>query len=325
MICSPVRIDGALTHSEQAALGSTNRRSLAQASLNDAQHKPLEAPRAIDVKAVTSSVRRRGRTREDTRSTRLEVPSHLRKYWVHIQRMSVPIHCVYMSETTLLNTGIYSLNQASRLIGAEPRAVGRWMRGHKWKYRGGYQTTPPLWKTQLADAEFDTPAIGFRDLMELRFVRAFIAAGVSLHVIKATIEEARESFHTDYPLTTRKFQTDGRKIFESVFNEHGDETLTDVRAHQIVFVHVIKPSLYAGIEYDGNVATLWSPQHSKGVALDPARQFGAPIVVDAGIATDTLFDAFIAEGRDRKAVARQFDVDPRHVDVAVRFEERLRA
>ncbi|MDM0008713.1 DUF433 domain-containing protein [Variovorax sp. J22G73] len=231
----------------------------------------------------------------------------------------------HMVASNLLDTGIYSLGQAARLIGVETRAVRRWMRGHRWKYGEGHRSTPPLWKAQLADADFDEPAIGFRDLMELRLVRAFTDAGVSLQVIKATIEAARDSWHMDYPLTTRRFLTDGKKIFESAVDDAGDETLTDVRARQIVFTHVIKPSLYTGIEYAGNVARLWTPSGNKGVALDPSRQFGTPIVVGPSIPTDTIFDAFIAEGCDRKAVARQFEIEPKHVDIAVRFEERLRA
>lgn len=230
-----------------------------------------------------------------------------------------------MVESTLLNTGIYSLGQAARLIGAETRSVRRWMRGHRWKRGESHRYTAPLWKTQLADADFEVPAIGFRDLMELRLVRAFTDAGVSLQVVKATIEAARESWHIDYPLTARRFLTDGKKIFESAVDEAGEETLTDVRARQVVFTHVIKPSLYAGIEYDGNVARLWTPPGSKGVALDPSRQFGTPIVIGPSIPTDTLFDAFVAEGRDRRAVARQFDIEVKHVDAAVRFEEKLRA
>jgi uncharacterized protein (DUF433 family) len=231
-----------------------------------------------------------------------------------------------MAQPNLLDTGIYSLPQAARLLGVEARAVRRWMGGHKWKHRGGeHRTTPALWTTQLAGADFARPAIGFRDLMELRFVRAFVAAGVSLHVVKATIDVARGRWGTDYPLTTRRFCTDGKVIFESAVDEAGEEMLTDVRRKQIVFTQVIKPSLYAGIQYDGNVATSWQPQDARGIALDPSRRFGAPIVVGTGIPTDALYDAFLAEGRDRKSTARMFEIAPRQVDSAVRFEERLRA
>jgi len=231
-----------------------------------------------------------------------------------------------MSISPLLNTGIYPLPRAARLIGANPRAVSRWMHGYQRKGQDGLRrTTAPLWKTQLADEDFSVPAVGFRDLMELRFVNAFVQAGVSLHVIKATIDSARGLWKTDYPLTLRRFRTDGKVIFESAVNESGDEVLTDVRKRQVVFTHIIKPALYAGIQYDGDVAVIWHPQDAKGIVLDPAQRFGAPVVTGTGITTDTLFATYEAEGRDRKTTARIFEIDPQQVDAAVRFEERLRA
>ncbi|VTU26318.1 hypothetical protein SRS16CHR_03834 [Variovorax sp. SRS16] len=230
---------------------------------------------------------------------------------------------VATTEPELLNVGIYSLPQAARLIDSDLRAVRRWMRGYGYRRGEAFKQSPPLWKTQLASAEFTQPAIGFRDLLELRFVRAFVNAGVSLHVVKATIEAARALWHADYPLTTRRFLTDGKDIFESAVTDSGEETLTDLRRHQVVFTHIIKPSLYTGIDYTGDIATAWHPPHAKGVILDPSRQFGQPIVVDVGVPTDTLYASYVAEGRNRKAVARQFDIEPRHVDAAVRYEERL--
>jgi uncharacterized protein (DUF433 family) len=59
--------------------------------------------------------------------------------------------------------------------------------------------------------------------------------------------------------------------------------------------------------------------------LDPEVQFGAPIVAEAGIPTDTLYASFLAEGRDQVAVARIFDVPAKLVAAAVQFEEKLPA
>ncbi|MDR2990340.1 MAG: DUF433 domain-containing protein [Burkholderiaceae bacterium] len=173
--------------------------------------------------------------------------------------------------------------------------------------------------------ELSLPAIGFRDLMELRFVSAFVQAGVDLRVVKETIAAARDLWGTDYPLTAKRFRSDGKEIFESAVDRAGEEILTNIRRRQIVFTHIIKPSLYAGIEYNGYVATVWYPPEVKGIVLDPTRRFGAPIVDRTGIPTDTLYAAYIAEGRDRKTTARIFEVEPRQIDAAVRFEEWLRA
>jgi uncharacterized protein (DUF433 family) len=233
-----------------------------------------------------------------------------------------------MATMNVIGTGLYPLRQAARLVGADARSVRRWMQGYEHQYRGERRFSPPLWRTQLIDAEFAEPTIGFQDLLELRLVNAFVKHGVSLAVIRATANAAREQFGADYPLTTRQFLTDGKRIFVEAIHRSGEERVVDVLRRQYVFSDIIKPSLYAGIEYDGQKnAKRWYPlgNDHKAIVLDPARQFGTPIVSGASIPTDTLYAAYLAEGRDRRLVGRIFGIAPQVVDAAVRFEESFSA
>ena len=59
--------------------------------------------------------------------------------------------------------------------------------------------------------------------------------------------------------------------------------------------------------------------------LDPSLQFGTPVLVDAGIPTDTIYASYIAEKRDKAMVAKVFNITQRMVIDAVAFEERLAA
>lgn len=201
------------------------------------------------------------------------------------------------------------------------------MLGYRRPYGGETRFSPPLWRTQLAEADLTDPAIGFRDLLELRLVNAFAQHGVDLRVIRATADAARTSFGSDYPLTMKRFLTDGKRIFAEVVEASGETRMLDPSQGQYVFSTIVTPSLYAGIEYEGDMARRWYPLGTgrKSVVIDPAIQFGAPIVTETGIPTDTLYAAFQAEGRDREAVARIFDVEVKHVDAAIRFEEKLAA
>lgn len=230
-------------------------------------------------------------------------------------------------DTSLVGTGLYSLPQASRLVGADPRSVRRWMLGYRRLYRGESRTLPPLWRTQFTEQDLAEPTIGFRDLLELRLVNAFAKHGVHLSVIRATADAARTIFGSDYPLTMRRFLTDGRRIFAEVVEASGEAHMIEPAQGQYVFSSIVKPSLYAGIEYEGETARRWFPMGSgkKSVVLDPEIQFGAPIVTETGIPTDTLYAAYRAEGGDKDAVARIFAIEPRHVEAAIRFEERLAA
>lgn len=229
---------------------------------------------------------------------------------------------------TLLGAGIYPLPQAARLVGENSRNVRRWLKGYSWKYKDGRSSSGPLWHT--AYEQEDLPggaAIGFRDLLELRMVAQFVKHGVHLKVIRATIDAARAHFGSEYPLSNRRFLTDGKRIFlEAVEEATGVEKMIDVLGRQFVFADVIRPSLYAGIEYDQTGARRWFPvPRSRLVLLDPEVQFGAPIIASEGVPTDAVYDAWKAEGRDVARVARAYRLTPRMVNAAVAFEQRLRA
>ena len=220
----------------------------------------------------------------------------------------------------LLGTGLYPLRQAARLVGADPRTLRRWLQG----YDRAQTHHAPLWKTQLKDEGLPEEVIGFKDLLELRMVAAFVRHGVSLRTIRATVEVAARDFGMDYPLTSQQFLTDGRRIFLHALEATDDsEKLIDVLHKQFVFSDIIKPSLYAGIEYGDSGAVRWFPiPKRKSIVLDPTLQFGTPVIADVGIPTDTIHASFLAEGRDKNAVARIFDITPKLVMDAVMFEER---
>lgn len=230
---------------------------------------------------------------------------------------------------SLLGTGMYPLARAARLVGEDLRTVRRWLKGYAWKYREEHRVSEPLWSLQYGNDEDlkDEQVLSFRDLLELRTVTRFVHQGVPLKVIRATIEVARETLG-DYPLHSRRFVTDGKRIFlEAVERVGEDPKLLDVRGKQFAIDAVIRPSLIEGIEYgEDSRALRWFPLNKrKLIVLDPQIQFGEPIIADAGVPTDTLASAFFAEGKDTGRVARLYKVTPQAVQAAVAFESRLAA
>ena len=230
--------------------------------------------------------------------------------------------------------GIYTLTDAARLIHGDRKAIKRWLFGYDYVHRsaGGegrkQYHSHPLWISEYSGEQLGEKVIGFRDLLELRIVREFVAHGVPLLVVRRCLEFARLEFGIgEYALSTRRFFTDGKTIFHEVLHGSDEPEILDLRSRQYVIRDIIKPSLYAGIEYEGQVARRWYPegQRRRNVVIDPAVQFGKPIIEETGVPTETLYGTYLAEGRDEKVVARIFEVDPRHVRAAVQFEERLAA
>lgn len=231
---------------------------------------------------------------------------------------------------TQAGIGVYTIPDAARLVKADAAAIRRMMYGYRYKKAGNdrqYQSSP-LWAPQYAADEFGERVIGFRDLMELRIVREFVSRGVPLIVVRHCLEEARRIFGGDYPLTRQRFLTDGETIFHEALESEDagkEPRLLDLRKRQHVFRTIIKDSLYAGIEYDGEVARRWFPEgKNHPVVIDPEVQFGHPTIDESGVPTAALYAAWLAEGKKRATVAKLYEVDPRHVDAAVRFEEKLR-
>ncbi len=236
---------------------------------------------------------------------------------------------------SLAGLGLYSLAEAARLIGSEAREIRRWIVGYDYSSpaAGGGRLrrhSSPLWSSQYADdAELASRAIGFRDLLELRVVREFVTAGVPLLVVRRCLDTARTLFGGPYPLTTRRFLTDGRTLFMQAVRDDGEQDLLDLRSLQYAFNDIIKPSLYSGIEYEGSTARRWFPETARrAVVLDPAVQFGKPVLVHSAVPTETLFAAYQTEGGGPTAaatVARIYEVPTKDVQAAVRFETELQA
>lgn len=225
--------------------------------------------------------------------------------------------------------GVYTLPDAARLVGADVPKIRRWLYGYRYSKAGNDRRyeSGPLWQPQYAVDELGERVIGFRDLMEIRIVREFVARGVPLIVVRHCMEEARRLLG-DYPFTRQRFLTDGETIFHEVIETDGldnEPGLLDLRRRQRVFRTIIKDSLYAGIVYDGELARRWFPEGKHHpVVVDPEVQFGHPVIEESGVPTAALYAAWLAEGKKRATVARLYEVDPRHVDAAVRFEEKLR-
>jgi len=232
-------------------------------------------------------------------------------------------------------TGIYSIPEASRLIGVPSRDIRRWLFGYHYLKKTGDAASrvasAPLWRHELADEGFDEDVIGFLDLVELRFVREFTRAGVALSVIRRCLATASEIFGVSHPMSLPQFKTDGRTIdAEAVSEAMNDNSLVDLKSRQSVFKDIITPSLYDGLVYDTDQrhAKRWYPGGAQSlIVIDPARSFGAPLIDATATPTSTLYAAYLAEGADPKALtitSRVYRVPLKAVEAAIRFEQGLK-
>ena len=233
---------------------------------------------------------------------------------------------------SIQSLGVYSLVEAEKLTGVNARSLKRWLFGYSYSVtseRGRVDhPSRPLWVSQYKRDDFQECVVGFRDLLEARVVGEFVKAGVPLIVVRNCLEAARELFGVDYPFTAQQFLTDGQTIYhEALSRNAGDSALLNLKNRRYAFNEVIRPSLYAGIEYAGKVALRWFPEASKrkSIVLDPAISFGKPHIVQSGVPTDAIYATYLAEEKDLLRTAHLFEISKAHVGAAVKFEERLAA
>lgn len=229
-----------------------------------------------------------------------------------------------------LGIGVYTLADAALLVGADKAAINRWLYGYRYSHHRNNRTVPyrseALWQPQYASSDLSERVIGFQDLLELRVVREFVRRGVPLLVVRRCLETAREIFGRDYPFTRQRFVTDGATIFHEVIRSNdGSPEILNLRTRQYAFREIIKDSLYSGIEYKNGSAQRWYPMpRNRAVVIDPAVQFGRPVIEEQAVPTASVYACYLAEDKNRSTVSRLFEIAPRMVDAAVRFEEKLR-
>jgi uncharacterized protein (DUF433 family) len=250
-------------------------------------------------------------------------------------------------DLSLIGVGLYTPSEAATLTGISAAKIRRWLRGHTVHGR----EYPALWTSNLATSlDLDSLSLSFLDLVQLRVAEAFMRAGLSAQKVRRAIQYGTEIIKSDYPFANARFRTDGKTVILHVMSldeppaaesvalkerppelgltekPRAEERLIDLFKHgQYLMQKVIEPSL-KGLEFDQDdmAARWWPVGRSKGIVIDPRRQFGAPIDDATGVPTSVLAEAARAEGSIAQA-AKMYMVPQSSVSRAVAFEEQLAA
>jgi uncharacterized protein (DUF433 family) len=222
-----------------------------------------------------------------------------------------------------IGLGAYTVPEAAQLLKIRSINIRRWIGGYNFNSQGDARRMPPLWTSQLP-AYGNHLELGFRDLIELKFVREFLKSGLSLQVIRFCLQEAKKVISDDRPFSTRRFKTDGKTIFIEGIRGSGETELLDLKKKQYTFKDVIEQS-FKDLDIEDDTVTSWRPfKGKKTIVIDPQRSFGQPIATDYGVPTATLAQAVEAEGTVEKVV-RLYEVPAKIVRDAVAFERSLLA
>lgn len=218
-------------------------------------------------------------------------------------------------EEDFFDIGIYSIADAARLTNTNQRLIRNWLIGYSQKKR---------LKGQLPKID-ERLAVGFLDLLEIRFISHFRNLGVKMSTLYRAAEKAREHFKSEHPFS-KKLTTDGVDIFVKSFTQADDPRLENIVNNQFASYETLKSLINEDVEFDHKgMAIRWFPVHKKhDIVIDPKRSFGKPILIKYGIPTETLHEAFKVE-KNAAIVADWYGIETNDVNSAVKFEEGLAA
>lgn len=222
-------------------------------------------------------------------------------------------------DLSLLDSGIYSVADARRLIRIPDMRVRRWIDGDRRTHAEAILDNELGW----AGGKL---AFSFVNLMEMRFLAFFASHGVRIPAIRVMAEEAKRILRHPHPFATSTvFKTDGKAIYSETERQTGDEQLYNLLNRNFEFKPIIAQSLKEGVVYDpSGLIRAWYPRKeiAPNVLVHPKHAFGKPILKDSGIPTKTLADA--AERDSVGTVAKWFEVSSARVLEAIKFEEELK-
>jgi len=222
----------------------------------------------------------------------------------------------------------YTIAEASQLTGLSKDRTRRWLQGYDYSYLLSQSTAiirrrqaPVVRRGRTAG----TPYASFLDLIDLLFVKEFLAHGISLQRLRKALDEAQQILGKLH-FAHESFFTDGRSIYLQVKNA-GDAIMELLNNGQWVIAPIIL-ELAQKIEFDKTtkLARRWYPRGSQfPVVVDPLISFGRPALLKRGVATANVYDLFLAEGQDISATSVWLGLAVSDARAAVEFEQQLAA
>ena len=227
------------------------------------------------------------------------------------------------SDFTVLGKGIYTVSRVTQLLQLESTHVNS-PGIHRWAFgyiRGGVYYDPAI-NTEAADRPEAERTLTFLEMVELMHIAGLLEAGKSWDKVRKAARVARRILKDDpHPFARYKWFADAASLYMELGKQHAEPVLLEMAGDaQVVFQPFLERYLKQ-IEFDDEgLARLWSP--FDGVAVDPRRSMGLPVVAEGGVRTDILAGHHLA-GDTISAIASWYNIPEYEVETAVRFESRL--
>lgn len=226
-----------------------------------------------------------------------------------------------ITAATYTGKGLYTIGDAARLVGLSTDRARRWVDGYRYKDRCGQSCKADALIARTFERVDNVVILSFVDLVELWFVSRFVKDGLSLQVIRKSVQKACERIGDAHPLSTLKFGHDYKRIYID------DGQLTILLSGQTAIAEVMKDYIHM-FDFDADIdgqqrAHRWWPEGKKvPIVVDPERSFGTPILAGHGIPVSSICSRAWA-GHPLADIAWAYDIPQSTVQHAINYGSRI--
>jgi uncharacterized protein (DUF433 family) len=218
-----------------------------------------------------------------------------------------------------LDLPAYSVVECAHILQVPAATMRTWALGRSYPARQERK----FWKPLIDIADPDTPALSFRNMIELHVLAAMRRNHkIEMQAVRRAIAYLSHQFGLPHPLADQQMLTDGT----SLFIERYGKIVNISRNGQLEMRELIEVYLKR-IERDpAGIPIRLFPftrtrieEAPKLIALDPRVQFGRPCIAGTGITTSIIAERYRA-GESIEALVNDYGQTPPKIQEAIRFE-----
>jgi uncharacterized protein (DUF433 family) len=228
---------------------------------------------------------------------------------------------------SIFDNPAYPVSEVARILNLPVATVKSWCFGQIYHSASG---SKKIFKPIIRPAEARRRLLSFANLCELHVLSVIRRHHkISLPRVRDSVNYLRKHLNVDRPLINQQFHTNGIDLFV----EHASQLLNVSREGQEALRGGFEQAL-ARIERDSqgtpirlfpfSRTSVSDAKQPKSVVIDPQLSFGRPVLARVAVPTEVIVGRFRA-GDSMVEMAKDYGVDEKEIEEALRFEQRLAA
>lgn len=211
----------------------------------------------------------------------------------------------------------YPLSEAARYVRLPQATLRSWVGGREYPARDGRRRFEPL----IRPADRDRLILSFNNLVEAHVLRALRTEhGVSIQAVRTALACAEQEFKIERLLLSKELRASAGELFLVQYGQ----LVNLSRSGQLAMKRLLEAYLKR-IEWKTDFPVRLYPfmaaevSDARPIAIDPAVEFGRPILARRSIPTSVIVERIDA-GEKVADVAEDYELTEEEVEEAVLYE-----